>query len=304
MNRHLSSAIKTAVFRSGFYRWQFGKARFPGLAVLCYHGLLAERRGLPFEPLHLSPSRFESHCRLIRSSFHPVSLDEVCDAWRGGRPLPARPVLVTFDDGYRSVLRLAAPILRRYKIPAAVFVCSDPIEHRTLLWYDAVARVLGECVVEQLKDVSYVEWLDMVRRFRVHATDNDPYAPLSIDELRELAATPGIEVGGHTERHAILGKASPDQQRAEIVNNVDAIQRWTQKAVRAFSYPNGRPGIDYTDMSAEIVSEAGCHVAFSTETGFATAASRVLELPRYLLLESTTGPMLAHRFAWLPAKSA
>jgi peptidoglycan/xylan/chitin deacetylase (PgdA/CDA1 family) len=303
MNPHLSSAIKTAVSRSGFYRWQFRKAHFPGLAVFCYHGLLSERRGLPFEPLHLSPSTFDAHCRVIRESCDPVSLDDVRAAWRGERPLPDRPVLVTFDDGYRSVLTHGAPILQRYGIPAVVFVCSDPIERRTLLWYDAVARTLGEPVVEQLKDVSYREWRDMVERFQVSAKDDDPNAPLSVDELRELAQTPGIEVGGHTKLHAILARGSVDEQRAEIGGNADAIQQWIQKPLRAFSYPNGRRGLDYTDQTVGIVRECGYQMAFSTETGFATREQSALEIPRYLLLESTTGPMLAHRFAWTSASA-
>src|SRR6185295_11396362 len=191
-------------------------------------------------------------------------------------------------DGYRSVLTLAKPILERYGIPSVVFVCSDPIERQTLLWYDAVARSLGEPVVEQLKDVSYTEWHDMIQRFQVRAKDHDPYAPLSIDELRELSNTPGIEVGGHTKLHAILAKATLEEQRAEIGGNVDAIQSWIQKPLRAFSYPNGRQSIDYTEQTVAIVKQCGYEIAATTETGFATLERSAFEMPRYLLLESTT----------------
>ena len=55
---------------------------------------------------------------MIAETCHPIDLQTFCDAQCTGHPLPARPVLVTFDDGYRSVFELARPILLRHKVPA------------------------------------------------------------------------------------------------------------------------------------------------------------------------------------------
>ena len=80
-----------------------------------------------------------SHCRLIRDTCHPISLDDWRARREGRSALPERPVLITFDDGYRSVLTIAAPILAAYNLPAAVFVCTGPMADRRLLWFDDVA---------------------------------------------------------------------------------------------------------------------------------------------------------------------
>ena len=92
-------------------------------------------------------------------------------------------------------------MLERYRIPAVVFVCSDPIARGRLLWYDAAARLHGEATVQRLKTVPFAEWQTAVESFDTAPAVDDAYAPLTVDELRRLADTPGIEIGGHTRRH-------------------------------------------------------------------------------------------------------
>src|SRR4029077_20836745 len=85
--------------------------------------------------------------RVVRECCDPITLDDWRQAAAGRTPLPPRPVLITFDDGYRSVARIGAPILAAHQLPAVVFVCSDPILRRRLLWFDAVAARDGETAV-------------------------------------------------------------------------------------------------------------------------------------------------------------
>ena len=235
---------------------------------------------------------------MIRACCNPIGFADVLAARNGEKPLPPRAVLVTFDDGYRSVLTLAKPILQRYNIPATVFVCCEPIERRRLLWYDAVARTQSEEEVERLKGVPFDQWLDTIRRFQLFADTDDPFAPLSIDELRSLSRVSGVEIGGHTRQHAVLAQANSDQQWRQIVSNKTEVQTWIQLPVRAFAYPNGRPGLDYTSISVGLVKQAGYAAAFTTRSAFATSDDSRYELPRFLMLDSISGPALAHRFAY------
>lgn len=62
---------------------------------------------------------------LIASGYRPVSLDHVMRASRGEQPLPEKAVLLTFDDGLRSVYTHAFPVLRAYRIPAVAAVVTD-----------------------------------------------------------------------------------------------------------------------------------------------------------------------------------
>ena len=62
---------------------------------------------------------------LIASGYRPVSLDQVARASRGEQPLPEKAVLLTFDDGLRSVYTHAFPVLRAYRIPAVAAIVTD-----------------------------------------------------------------------------------------------------------------------------------------------------------------------------------
>jgi peptidoglycan/xylan/chitin deacetylase (PgdA/CDA1 family) len=67
---------------------------------------------------------------LHAQGFHAISEQDLFDALEWGRPLPPRPVLITFDDGYRDVLYDAEPILHRLHMPATTFVITDRVSSR------------------------------------------------------------------------------------------------------------------------------------------------------------------------------
>jgi len=297
MNAVLVATVKRTLLGAGHYARRLGRDRFPGVAVLCYHGVRADdwpAGTMSFEGLHVRAGELEAHCRLLGETCHPISLEQWRRALTGGPHLPSRPVLLTFDDGYRTVLTLARPILKRYGIPAAVFACSAPIERRQLLWYDAVARARGEAEVERLKQVPFSEWAAAAHR---PATDDDPHAPLSIAELRALADD-GIEIGAHTAEHPILARAGRVEQRAQIASCKTALESWTGRPARAFAYPNGRPGEDYTAETVGLVAEAGFDFGFTTRPGFATPDEGALERSRFLVVAGTSPAELAHRLAY------
>lgn len=300
MNATLASLVKRSLLGAGHYPRRLRRDAFPGVAVLCYHGVRADDPAagrMPFEALHVRAGELDAHCRFVRESCHPISLDQWRQALSGGPPLPARPVLFTFDDGYRTVLTLARPILERYVIPAVAFVCSEPVEHRQLLWYDALALAAGECEVERLKAAPFERWAARAAASRRPVDLDDPCAPLSVADLRALAQG-RFEIGAHTAAHPILARAGHAQQRAQIVSNKAALEAWIGRPVRAFAYPNGRPGEDYTPETVRLVGETGFDFAFTTRPGFATPAEPGLEHSRFVMLAGISSAELAHRLAY------
>jgi peptidoglycan/xylan/chitin deacetylase (PgdA/CDA1 family) len=126
----------------------------------------------------------------------------------------------------------------------------------------------------------------------------DPCALMTPEELAMLAAVKGVEIGGHTARHPILSRASSAEQRREIEQNLGAIQQWTGRSVRAFAYPNGRPGVDYTAETMTILRDTGVDMAFTTRESFARAAEPALEHSRFILHDETGDAELAHRLTY------
>jgi peptidoglycan/xylan/chitin deacetylase (PgdA/CDA1 family) len=301
MRATLARAVKTGLEVSGHYVRRLREDRFPGVAVLCYHGVRPDglRPGATtFEGLHVTATELDAHCRLLRAACHPISLERWRQALAGGPPLPARPTLVTFDDGYRSVLTVAQPILARHGIPAAAFVCSDPVREQRLLWYDALARAQGEPAVERWKESPYPEWRDACARLAGAVSEEDPNAPLTPAMVRVLANVGGVEVGGHSAAHAILARSDCHDQRREILDNKVTLEAWTGKPVLAFAYPNGRPGIDYTPATVTLLKELGFDFAFTTGPGFARSDEPAFERSRFLMLAGLRPAELAHRLAY------
>ncbi len=91
-------AIKQSLFAMGYYGRRLSHVAFPGVAVLCYHGIRRADEATPFNELHVTRDTFERHCELLAKSCNPISLDDFRAARAGTRRLPPRAVMVTFDE--------------------------------------------------------------------------------------------------------------------------------------------------------------------------------------------------------------
>jgi peptidoglycan/xylan/chitin deacetylase (PgdA/CDA1 family) len=78
-----------------------------------YHVLAVPGAGVPFPDLYVAPSAFAAQVHLLaRAGYHAVTLERVFAAWHGRGTLPARPLVLSFDDGYPPDLTVALPVLR------------------------------------------------------------------------------------------------------------------------------------------------------------------------------------------------
>jgi peptidoglycan/xylan/chitin deacetylase (PgdA/CDA1 family) len=89
--------------------------------ILMYHVVADPPADAPYPELYVSGPAFAAQMGwLARHGFHAVTLRAVADHWRLGRRLPAHPIVVSFDDGYRSQFATAAPALRRHGWPGVI----------------------------------------------------------------------------------------------------------------------------------------------------------------------------------------
>ena len=301
MTPSFTDSVKTGLLASGWYANRLGRDTFPGVLGLCYHGIResAADENYPLANFHVIAETFDAQCRMIAETCHPIDLATFCDARATGRALPERPVLVTFDDGYRSVFDLARPILRRYKIPAALFVCSEPVRCQRLFWFDAVARALGPDAVDALRAQPGEEWRHAAQAHDTPAAAAPHLAPMTEDQVRQLADE-GFAIGVHTASHAPLAQAPADVQRYELDACRSALESWTGQRSVALAYPFGAPQTDYSDETVAIAAGLGFTAGFTTRYDFARAAEPPLERSRFVVLAAVTAAELAHRitYAW------
>ena len=96
-----------------------------------------------------SSDRREKHISYLSQNFRCVSLSVLLDDLARGE-IPPRTVAVTFDDGYRNNLTEALPILRRYNVPATLFITYGFVANGRMLWPEWTVCALAQSKLSRL----------------------------------------------------------------------------------------------------------------------------------------------------------
>lgn len=191
--------------------------------VLCYH---AVSESWPAD-LSVTPGALEEQlATLARRGYRGASFtDLVLAAPRG------KVAAITFDDAYRSVLELAAPILARHGFVGSVFVPTAHVGSDAPMSWPGIEQWLGGEHEHEL-------------------------IPLDWRELRELADG-GWEVGSHTRSHPYLTKLSDGKLAAELEGSRRDCEAAMEAPCRSLAYPYG----DHDGRVAEAAAAAGYETA-------------------------------------------
>jgi peptidoglycan/xylan/chitin deacetylase (PgdA/CDA1 family) len=267
--------------------------------VLCYHSVVADPKAVDLWNCgNVAPvSEFAEQMELLARTMHPITPGMLQGWFYAGTPLPPDAVLVTFDDGYRNNLSLAAPVLRRFGIPALFFVSTDYVGDTRCLWPTEVYRSIAlwpssdiplpdrSTIHADPRDTAaraaIAEW---VREFCKALPDDSRSAYLSIlrsatlpplspaeteisaflnwDEVRELSRM-GFTIGSHTVTHPILTRLPSSELDFELQASRRRIEAEVGALCTALAYPNGTSA-DYSSEVLGAVCHAGYQLAFTT----------------------------------------
>ena len=101
-----------------------------------YHVIAAPPPGAEFPALFVPPVDFAGQMRwLARHGYHAVTLHDVYEHWVAGSPLPRRPIVLSFDDGYLSDATEALPVLRRLHWPAVLNLEVNNVQRNDLSFW-------------------------------------------------------------------------------------------------------------------------------------------------------------------------
>ncbi|MGB5160104.1 MAG: polysaccharide deacetylase family protein [Thermoanaerobaculia bacterium] len=268
------------------------------LLTVMYHGVTRnQRQQMPWTQI---PERvFVEQVEFLTQNYNLLHLPDVVDCLQAGRDLPERSALITFDDGLRNNFSVAFPILARFEAPAAIFVATDFIGTDRFYWFDELYLMMVEdpardrvrtqfeesvgrhfdallpegiywLAVEHLKRVSEEELRRVMALLATVATldfedFSEDFGVLDWSEIEDLQGSGLVDFGVHTANHRILSSLGPSDWEREIREPRQQLSRILGKEVVAFAYPNGRPGIDYSEVHKSYLLESGYLCAFSTE---------------------------------------
>lgn len=234
---------------------------------LCYHGVTEQPGRGSADPkgLHVNHLRFAAHLDFLQHHYNIISLSDYLGTHNSGRSLRRYSVVLTFDDGFRNFLTVAAPLLAERKIPATVFLITDnPAEEKegnqSLAWSPE-------------DDRRYLSW----------------------SEARQLKADHGFEFGSHTCSHSpLLGLSAADTER-ELLHSFNKLV--TQLAVEkpTLSYPKG----EYSSLLAADAQKLGYACAVTTDRGLNEIDHDLFTLGRTLIGDNDDHASFAVRVSGL-----
>jgi peptidoglycan/xylan/chitin deacetylase (PgdA/CDA1 family) len=307
-------------------------------SILVFHRLVTDPPTGTFGPsrsLSITADGFRSLIGYLRKSrIDIVSLDEVLRRLQSGET-GRRFTCLTFDDGYLDNYELVYPICKELEAPFTVYVTTDLIEGRLLLWwYGLEATVARTDVVTwrengetqrypaktpdekartyraldvKLRHASAERRAEMIAALEAdHGTDfkaESNAAAMSWDMVRELAESELAEIGGHTISHPAMNTLSDDEARREITEGCRIIESHTRQKIRHFAYPFGRPS-DVSERDRALCRELGFATATTTRAGTLEARHKDTphDLPRISVSCETTPQRLRVDLSGVPAK--
>lgn len=278
----------------------------------------------PFAIDTVACADFERQMAYLSKNYSIRPLDELIERSPHGE-VPENAVAITFDDGYQDLYHYAFPILKKYNVPATIFLVTGFIDTPNFLWFDRVLmsfrnslassvkfslngvvhslnsvavedkRHLALQVLEYLKYQPPADRDTFIENLAQELSSQNVYDEgnllLSWRQIQEMSQA-DIAFGPHTVNHSILTSIPFAEAQDEIAASIATIEEKLQKPSRVFAYPNGSAK-DFNDQLKRLLKNKNFKGAVTTIAGNNTSLTDTFELRRGRPWESSV-----ELFAW------
>jgi poly-beta-1,6-N-acetyl-D-glucosamine N-deacetylase len=227
--------------------------------VLCYHDVQEDVRVGP-DPYAVDTAQLVSQFAWLKENgFHVIGLDDVIAARGGKRALPAKAVLLSFDDGYRSAYTRVFPLLKLFNYPAVVALSGH--------WLEAPADGTVEYEGREVPRSRFLSWEQVSEMagsglVEIASHSYDLHRGIAADSQGSLVpalVAYRVETGGAHEDD----RAHAARVRADLARNSALIKARTGRAPRLMVWPYGRD----SGQAIEIARELGMPFAMNLDGG-------------------------------------
>ncbi len=213
-------------------RWNWWRLKRAGIPILMYHKIGDPPADSKLKKLWVSTEKFRRQMAyLADEGYHPITFKDIYAFWDKNVPLPANPVIITFDDGYANNYENAFPVLRDFGFRATLFVVVQTVgwDNR---WHDPKTETR----------IPMISWA----------------------QLKELQKA-GWEIGSHTMNHPNLQRIELKEVSAEMEKSRKIIGEFLDEVPPTLAYPYGS-GADVPAIRDK-AKDAGYRVAVSVHPG-------------------------------------
>lgn len=285
-------------FKLGNFRKLFLKE--PYCIILAYHRVSLSNSSNPFlKDMIVAHDVFERQMQYIKENYKVISIDEIDNYFSESKNHNKNAAVVTFDDGYEDNYKYAFPILKRYSIPAIIYVPTLFINGVASLWWDDLACLFEKTKKKKIRMVYKKEWYNFSLKsdackkktfyhlsnilkysnkheiddllnylsnlLEVHNADKPSYF-LSWKQIEEMSKY-NILFGAHTHSHSNVVLLDKKKLNEEIIKPKQIIEQHINKKVKWFSYPYGEKG-DFNKESIDVLRKAGYTNSVTMLQGF------------------------------------
>lgn len=251
------------------------------IKILAYHDISDK----DYLNLQVPSEVFCSHVKyLIEQGYNIIPLREAVKLleMENNEPIQRNSIVLTFDDVYSSFYKILFPIVKQFKIPVTIFICTESLDNRVPPFVDVLiyafdntskekidltgiglesyslnSKLLKEYAIyninEYSKDINAEDRGSLISYIYEQMGESFPSQELSKeilswDEIIEMGKDGLVEFGAHTMNHLSLSRVSSEEVRDEIWASKLRIQLKLGKDIQSFAYPYG----SVKDISEEV----------------------------------------------------
>ena len=279
-------------------------------AILCYHRVLPQNQMIsdnsPNRSLCVSSERFEEQMRVLSENYKVLSMDDMISRvdWENAD----FAVAITFDDGYKDNYLHAYPILKKYNIPATIYMTTRFLQGDTSMWWRELWERLesAEAISLSVSNTNFIwrtpsrdlkikcfkeirrillgsdriTYLSLLNQISIYGSPKVyPGLCLSSDEIMHLDREGLVTIGSHTHNHYCLINLTKNEVAEEMSRSKEILESLLKKPVRHFAYPYGRTK-EAGDREFSLAKDCGYETGVTTVNANIFPKSKVFSLPR------------------------
>lgn len=278
------------------------------------------------DPLKVSKNIFEKQIYFLKENYNIITGDELLDIIRNKKPIPNKACLLTFDDGWRDNYTNAYPILKKYDVPAIIFISTDYVGTNNIFWHEQLQELLNSIPVDLdiiTIDKVLADWPNKIRstvceiikqpKSKRQLIINElitmlkPFNPKKINNLiiklskqykQELIDEPLVlswdEIHEMSKNNIYFGSHTKSHailtqiEEDKLNQELNESKRILEKWVEKPIYYFSYPNGNYNEKIANSVKDAGYIAAFAMVSGKIFSNNNLYEIERNMIKEQSS----------------